>query len=352
MDLSVLLGINATNMTNATSTGDLAPSGASINCVLLALAGGVCNVLSINVLGYPTHLAKKKAEQLPGEQPASISPVFTVLNVLFAFASVGMFVLATGAGPIALAMPLMTGSGLLLNMLVQSLLRIKQFTKPVRVGTLVLVGAVICLVDVGPSEQKGQDVLLLLSSIESIIWIVVCVAVLIFGCYKCRALADAPMDSLSKNLAFAAVAALAGVLGASIGKLMLQGPGIGPLFYLFVFLYVCAGVLNFGAAMLAASRADLGLYMPIFSCLQLWVNCLTGLVIWQVNAAKMGSPPPTPVDAVVDPLVRLLGLEGHQFMDGVRLRLHLDSARSLRMLLVRRRPCHGPSCSIQEDEAQ
>jgi multidrug transporter EmrE-like cation transporter len=281
MDSWVLLGINATNATD--SKGDLS-SNTEIRCVLLALMGGVFNVLSINILGYPTHLKKKKVEQCPGEQTASISPIFTLLNLLFAFASVGMFVLATGAGPIALAMPLMTGSGLLLNMLAQSMLRIKQFIKPVRVGTLVLVGAVICLVDVGPSEQKGQDVLLLLSSVESIIWIVACVTVLLFACYKCRSLADAPMDSLSKNLAFAAVAALAGVLGASIGKLMMQGPGIGPLFYLFVFLYVtvCSGVLNFGAAMLAASRADLGLYMPIFSCLQLWVNCLTGLVIWQV----------------------------------------------------------------------
>jgi hypothetical protein len=111
------------------------------------------------------------------------------------------------------------------------------------------------------------------------------------------------MDSLSKNLAFAAVAALAGVLGASIGKLMLQGPGIGPLFYLFVFLYLCAGVLNFGAAMLAASRADLGLYMPIFSCLQLWVNCLTGLIIWQVSA-RWALPRPRLFDAGFNRCVR------------------------------------------------
>ena len=79
----------------------------------------------------------------------------------------------------------------------------KEFLKPVRIGTLVLVGAVICLVDVGPSEQPGQDPAELLTSIESIVWIGACLLLLLLGCIQARMLSAAPMDSFVKNLAYA-----------------------------------------------------------------------------------------------------------------------------------------------------
>ena len=102
-------------------------------CVAYAAAGGTLAVASATVLAYPAHLAKRRGVDSLYGRCGSVG--LAILNVLFGLGAVGMFVLATGEGPVALAMPIQTGTMLLLNMVVQSTLRIKKFLKSMVVGT-------------------------------------------------------------------------------------------------------------------------------------------------------------------------------------------------------------------------
>ena len=90
-------------------------------CVAYAAAGGALGVASATVLAYPAHLAKRRGvASLYGRWGSAF---FIILNVVFGLAAVGMFVLATGQGPVALAMPIQTGTMLLLNMVVRACVR-------------------------------------------------------------------------------------------------------------------------------------------------------------------------------------------------------------------------------------
>ena len=64
-------------------------------CVLLAVAGGFLNVVSVNVLAWPAHRAKERGITYS----STVERVLLSLNILIGLCSVFMFVVATGYGP-------------------------------------------------------------------------------------------------------------------------------------------------------------------------------------------------------------------------------------------------------------
>jgi multidrug transporter EmrE-like cation transporter len=249
------------------------PNGsAALPCLLWATIGAVTAVISSTSVAYPNFLEQKHKEL---KYSKSRKTLHAVLNVVFSLISVGCFIKATGYGPVALAMPLQTGMSLLLNMVVQTALRMKRYTKEMTAGTLVLVCAVIILVDVGPSEQH-VDPIPLLKTAPAVIWNSVCVAICIFGAVGIRKSGEGTnFQLMSYSVAISATT----VLGASIGKLMQEASGFAVI--IFIALYIIIGVLNLYWSAQAAGSTDLSLLMPVKSSVSLALNCITGLLVWQ-----------------------------------------------------------------------
>ena len=127
------------------------------------------------------------------------------------------------------------------------------------VGTAVLVAAIACLVEVGPTEQDrtADETIALLKKTQSLAW-TGCMLDFIFLAFTyLKSTTDASNDSYGLIIALSTIQAGGGVIGASIGKVMLTQDGL--LLYVFVGLYIASGLLNFGAAAMAAAKVDLAL---------------------------------------------------------------------------------------------
>jgi len=244
----------------------------TIPCLIWATMGAFASVISSTSVAYPNFLEQKHKEITYSK---SRKAVHAVLNVVFSLLGVGCFIKATGYGPVALAMPLQNGMSLLLNMMVQTVLRMKRYTKEMTAGTLVLVCAVIILVDIGPSEQD-LDPLPLLETVPAIIWNTTCIAICILGALGIRSSAEGTnIQLVSYSMAISATT----VLAASIGKLMQITTGF--VVYIFIALYLIIGVLNLYWAATAAGTTDMSLLLPVQSSMTLALNCVTGLLVWQ-----------------------------------------------------------------------
>ena len=144
----------------------------------------------------------------------------------------------------------------------------------------VLVCAIACLVDVGPTEQANQTATDLLAAPPAIACIVALTAMLSVGVALWCCAARCGVGDLGKIFVLATVTATTGVLGASVGKLLQSGAS-GVVLYTFLAAYVVLGGLNFAGAGAAAGSVDMSLYVPVSSCLQLMLNCVAGLMIWE-----------------------------------------------------------------------
>lgn len=202
------------------------------------------------------------------------------LNIVIGLSGTGLFVVATGAGPVSVAMPITTGMGVFLNMIMQIALGIECYTKSMRVGTWILFAAVMALIDLGPKEQEYEDPFALLLTTAGIVASALQLGLLITGFVMIAVFKNADNGSLSKNLGYAVVVALSTSIGASVGKVM-QMPMALPARVATISLYLVCGLVSFGLAAVAATETDAALNMPLRSCVQLIANAATGIAIWQ-----------------------------------------------------------------------
>jgi hypothetical protein len=243
----------------------------AIPCLLWASGGAACSVAASTCVAYPAFVQAKRGGQYSRRQRT----LHAAGNIVLSLASVGCFVLATGYGPVALAMPLQTGASLLLNMWVQTLLRMKRYSKEMTSGTLVLVCAVVILVDVGPREQ-GSDPIPLLQTRPAIAWNCLTLVLCLLGA---RGIRTTQAGSMAQLGAYSLAISSTTVLGASIGKIMQEATG--GVVYFFAALYLASGVLIMYWSTAADTVTDRSLLMPVKSSLALALNCITGLLVWQ-----------------------------------------------------------------------
>ena len=244
---------------------------AAIPCLLWATAGAITAVISSTAVAYPAFLTQKDGVRYSSTRRT----LHAVANVIFSLLSIGCFIKATGYGPVALAMPLQTGLSLLLNMIVQTILRMKRYTKEMTAGTLVLVCAVVILVDVGPTEQQLDPMTLLLTPM-AMGWNIVCVLLCVGGALGIRTTEPGSHNQL---LSYSLAISSSTVVGASVGKLMQEAEG--SIVWVFVGVYLVVGVVNLYWGAMAAASTDISLLMPVKSSLTLGLNCATGLLVWQ-----------------------------------------------------------------------
>eukprot|EP00931_Biecheleriopsis_adriatica_P004230 TRINITY_DN105931_c0_g1_i1.p1 TRINITY_DN105931_c0_g1~~TRINITY_DN105931_c0_g1_i1.p1 ORF type:complete len:411 (-),score=67.54 TRINITY_DN105931_c0_g1_i1:37-1248(-) len=245
-------------------------------CVALSCVGGLCTTLGVNVLQYKNHLEKSGRHVFTPIQ----SSVCVGLNITFSLASIVFFVLATGFGPVSIAMPVLSASCLLGNMAVQVSMGMQHFTKSMTVGTWVLVFAVLCLIDVGPKGQNFDDPLSLLMTPLGAASVLVQLALIVLGSIGVASMKSAPQSSMPKILSFALLVAASTSLGASIGKLMQMHLEFWPR-TICIGGYLGCGVVSFAGAVLAADSCDGSVYLPVRSCIQLLLNAATGLCVWE-----------------------------------------------------------------------
>lgn len=246
----------------------------NLSCVLLACAGGLCSSIGSAILARQT-----RNESMGRETGRVCGYINLFFNIAFGLAAVGFFILATGYGPVAVAMPLQVGFNLLTNMAILAFLRIKHYTKEMLVGTLVLVAAVASLVDIGPEFQEYDDPLALLTTPMAITWISICAVLALVMLVRVKFVKDLPIDSVTKLYTFSLVMASSNVLAASVGKLMQEASGA--VLAMFLIVYFVMGAINFSMTTYAATVTDMTMLVPISACAQLTMNCITGLTVWQ-----------------------------------------------------------------------
>ena len=132
-------------------------------------------------------------------------------------------------------MPIQAGTTLLLNMLVQSALRLSRFkpavcelyfswsilmslallpryNKNMVMGTLVLVLAIICLVDIGPQPQEEETPALdLVAKTPSLVWSGILVSCIVGGFVALPQVWKQNGDSLAKIVVFSILSASSNV---------------------------------------------------------------------------------------------------------------------------------------------
>merc|ERR1712096_158443 len=167
------------------------------------------------------------------------------------------------------------------NMVVRVGLGIEQYNKSMRVGTWVLLFAVLCLINVGPSDQEYPDPLGLFTTLPGMTVSIVQLAFLVLGFVFIAVTRQASRQSIVKICSYGMVVATATAVGASVGKVM-QMPDCGVVArVLLALLYVVCGIISFGMAAIAATECDDSVYLPVRCCLQLLVNAATGMCVWQ-----------------------------------------------------------------------
>jgi hypothetical protein len=136
-------------------------------CCALAAVGGVLEVGATAVTAVPAVREAEGKEMKPPLRWLALSGNI----VLQLTGSIMSHLIATWFGPVSVVVPFFYSSTLLSNMFIfGALLGLEFFTKSMRVGTYVVVVAVILLPVVGPNIQENQDIHELIRHWYAILW--------------------------------------------------------------------------------------------------------------------------------------------------------------------------------------
>jgi len=206
---------------------------------------------------------------------------FSVACLLLNLTGIGMFLASTIlGGAVATVMPIQTGANLLGNMFWQTLLGMKYYTKNMRVGTIVLICAVMELSDIGSQEPKftSEETKELMTKPLAVIWTCIMLLCTVLSIYGVKRTMRYSMESALKLFLFVSLVTFSTVIGASMGKLL--GLVSGWARYLVGAAYFLDGIICLGATVLANGHCDVSLFIPAQLSSQLVINMITGYLVW------------------------------------------------------------------------
>jgi len=254
-----------------------------LTCLGLATCAGLLSSAANNIVAYSHAKPQRKVGDvsIEGDQGNEVEKgkcfniLLLICNVLLNIANVLCFLAASKYGPVALAMPILTAANLLSNMIFQFSMEIAEYDKAKRLGTWILVLAVVCLISAGPTNPNGPiDVIELLSTKLAKIWLECLVLTLVAAMVALNFVGQ----ELWQMFLLSVIVAVSTALAASIGKALSLLHGF--LFWCCFGGYVGLGVVSFAFGAKAAFKCDMSIYLPVSQCLQLITNCFTGLFIW------------------------------------------------------------------------
>lgn len=245
--------------------------------LLLAGVGGFLSSSGANVMAWSEY-QKRKGKEWSKCQGLGFSMACLLLNLT----GIGMFLASTAlGGAVATVMPIQTGANLLGNMFWQTLLGMKYYTKSMRVGTIVLICAVMELSDIGPQEPAKftqEEIRDLMTHPVAIAWNTIMLLCVVLTMVGVKRTLHRAMESSLKLFLFVALVTFSTVIGASIGKLL--GLVKGWAWYMVAVLYFFDGVICLGGTVLANGHCDVSLFIPAQLSSQLVVNMITGYLVW------------------------------------------------------------------------
>uniref|UniRef100_A0A6U6GK10 Uncharacterized protein n=1 Tax=Zooxanthella nutricula TaxID=1333877 RepID=A0A6U6GK10_9DINO len=244
-------------------------------CVAFAVLAGLTYTASVLVLALPDHFAHLHGTEVGARCHMFLMACYVALNV----GSVLPLMLSTHNGPVAVTVPVMLASQLLSNMVIQAMAGSSHYSKAMRSGTYVLAIAALELIDVGPSvPEHPSSPLTVVTRPVSVAWLAAMVGCIVVGLLMLPCVHDKSRDNGLKLLAYTAIVSNAAALNNSLSKVVTSATGLTRV-------ATMAGYLLFGAtSTLASSFGYAGLNnavcVPVFTCMQVVVNGLTGLVVW------------------------------------------------------------------------
>eukprot|EP00527_Entomoneis_sp_CCMP2396_P008077 CAMPEP_0198153678 /NCGR_PEP_ID=MMETSP1443-20131203/65220_1 /TAXON_ID=186043 /ORGANISM="Entomoneis sp., Strain CCMP2396" /LENGTH=355 /DNA_ID=CAMNT_0043820093 /DNA_START=43 /DNA_END=1107 /DNA_ORIENTATION=- len=245
-------------------------------CCALAVCGGLLEVGATAVTAVPAVRESEGRSMRPWLYWFALAGN---LGLQF-IGSIMSHLVATWFGPVSIVVPFFYSSTLLSNMLIFGvLLGTEHFSKLMRVGSYVIVVAVILLPVVGPEAQENQDIIALFHHWYAILWFtfLLCAmtitgALLLFGIDKFKEnkrffiLLTARAAAISVNLTVSRSFIL------SPSKFMLAS---------FVALKIFSGSIYTYAIVVQATTVDQARFVPLNTTTIILVNAATGILIWE-----------------------------------------------------------------------
>jgi len=246
-------------------------------CLVLSAAGGAIEVLATAVLAYQDAQEKEGIKWRRKARYAAL-----VVNIfLQVTSSIVGNLFATWFGPVSLVGPVFLSSQLLANMVVFGIiLGLEMFTKDMRIGTYIVVIAVILLPMVGPAAQEGQDVAALLETWYSLVWICILLVGMILSSIL---LAVLNMSNLPEWQAIAIILsarATAFTVNLTVSKVMIMKVDLVVLVVSIVLKILSGGIITY-ALVVQSTAVTQAKFVPLNASALIIVNALTGMIIWQ-----------------------------------------------------------------------
>lgn len=244
---------------------------------LLAIAGGLMQVLSVFIVAYPKHCQNESNKKI---HPI-IYKLILPLNIM-AQASAGLCNTAAALfGPVSCVVPIAIASQLVWNIIVfDCLTKIETFDKSARVGAVIIALGAFMIPIVGPKPQN-QNVLELLEATSAILWTLFLIIVVFISLYINTYYVST--KEVGGNIAFisllaARVASAVLCTSCSSSFASLRGFSLMISFLLFV---LCTYVM--GHSTFFQAHVNQKTFVPAVACMTQIVNAMTGLIVWRDN---------------------------------------------------------------------
>jgi hypothetical protein len=245
-------------------------------CCTLAAIGGLLEVGATAMTAVPV------VRETQG-QPMSRWTYWLMLAgnlCLQAIGSLMSHLVATWYGPISIVVPFFYSATLLSNILIFGVVLGREFfSKTTKVGSYIIVVAVILLPVVGPTTQNNQDIVYLFHRWYAVLWftLLLCTStvtgiLLVYGIDKFATnkrfwiLLTARAASISVNLTVSRSFIL------SPSKVML---------ICFLILKIASGCVYTYAIIVQGNAVDQARFVPLNTTTIIVVNALTGILIWE-----------------------------------------------------------------------
>jgi len=245
-------------------------------CCTLAAVGGVMEVGATAVTAVPS-VRETQGKSLP----PWLHGITLAGNLgLQAIGSLLSHLIATWYGPISIVVPFFYSSTLLSNILIFGVIMgTEVWTKTMRVGSYVIVVAVILLPVVGPTTQDNQDIVDLFHKWYAVLWftLLLCTTVVTGTLLFCG------IDKYSTHYRFF-ILLTARAAAISVNLTVSRSFVLSPSHFMlvcFLILKVGSGAVYTYAIIVQAAAVDQARFVPLNTTTIILINALTGILIWE-----------------------------------------------------------------------
>jgi hypothetical protein len=245
-------------------------------CCSLAAMGGILEVGATALTAIPSVREKEGIQMTWTAQFAALAGNIT----LQAAGSLFSHLIATWYGPVSIVVPFFYSATLLSNMFIFGLLIKQEFTKNMRVGTYVIVVAVILLPVVGPNVQEDQDVGVLMKHWYSITWFIF-IILASFSAGLFLVFFDIMKYSQRERTIILLIARAASItVNLTVSRSFILGPSHF-VFVLFIIIKIITGAIYTYAIVVQSTAVEQARFVPLNATTVILVNALTGVIIWE-----------------------------------------------------------------------